>query len=676
MAWNTKIPIFRRFVLQNFPYIEEDFDALTDYELISKVVEYLNKVINSQNEVINEVSSLNELFIELKSYVDNYFDNLDVQEEINNKLEAMAEDGTLQEIITTYIQSNVAWTFDNVAEMQSATNLVNGSYAQTLSYNTIGDGGGALYKITNTASTTEYQESLSGGLYATLVVDNEIRVATFGAVGDGTTDDTNALQKAFDYAVNNKTIVFERAKTYKVDCTRNSIARNGSSTIEKAYSALVLKGYNITIIGNDATIKNTITQTQYNDDAANVGSVIIISANSQDPNDIGQDNSYDFDVQMGQNIKISNLTIDGGGEGITRTYQTSSSDHLRQAKGISCAGQDLFKIELDNCKIIHTIYEGITGGGPNATVIIRGCYFEDCFPSGPNVSGRYELIEGCTFKNRVGVEMNPSYPKGTQIVRNNHFISTQNSQPTRLVCGAVGLSSSTPSDNSNVFIEDNIFDITFNVKPDRTIFSFNNLNNFTFKNNILNITANDDFVVGFGSIMTIGNMNGMIYTDNKFRFDYNTGLKTNPVFNYQTSTTRGYSIIRNNINEVVNTLDFSGTSYSANANNTNFPNLTSKYTFSVPSGSTTLVYRLTRMNNYHSVLIKANKYVELSNFNIQALNSSSSFESIIGGAQTMKLSTRGTLIEFDTINPNNDQSLWITSGETSEDLTLDMEFYS
>ena len=176
--------------------------------------------------------------------------------------------------------------------------------------------------------------------------------------------------------------------------------------------------------------------------------------------------------------------------------------------------------------------------------------------------------------------------------------------------------------------------------------------------------------------MTIGNMNGMIYTDNKFRFDYNTGLKTNPVFNYQTSTTRGYSIIRNNINEVVNTLDFSGTSYSANANNTNFPNLTSKYTFSVPSGSTTLVYRLTRMNNYHSVLIKANKYVELSNFNIQALNSSSSFESIIGGAQTMKLSTRGTLIEFDTINPNNDQSLWITSGETSEDLTLDMECYS
>lgn len=566
--------------------------------------------------------------------------------------------------------------FDTVADMKQATNLVNGSYARTLSYANVGDGGGALYKITNTASTTEYQESLGGGLYATLVVDNEIRVSTFGAVGDGVTDDTDALQKAFDYAINNKTIVFERAKTYKVDCTRNSIARNGSYTIEKAYSALVLKGYNVTIIGNDATIKNTLTQAQYDSNASNVGSVIIISANSQDPADISQANSYDFDVQMGQNIKISNLTIDGGGENITRTYQTPSSDHLRQAKGISCAGQDLFKIELDNCKIIHTIYEGITGGGPNATVIIRGCYFEDCFPSGPNVSGRYELIEGCTFKNRVCIEVNPSYPLGTQIVRNNHFIATFDTTPTRQVCSAVGLLSTTPSDNCNVFIEDNIFDITFNVKPDRTIFSFKNLNNFTFRNNTLNITANDEFVGGYGNIMLIGNMNGMIYEYNKFRFDYGSGLKPNPIFNFDVGTTRGYTSFKGNINEVVNTLDFSGNNYNSNANNTTFPELTSKYTFSVPSGSTTLVYRLTRMNNYHGVLIKTNKYVELSNFNIQAFNSSNAFESITGGPKTMKFSPRGTKIEFDTINPASDQMLWITSSATAEDLTFEMEFYS
>ena len=45
----TKIPFFRRAVLQNFPFIEKDFDALTDYELLCKVVEYLNEVIKQTN---------------------------------------------------------------------------------------------------------------------------------------------------------------------------------------------------------------------------------------------------------------------------------------------------------------------------------------------------------------------------------------------------------------------------------------------------------------------------------------------------------------------------------------------------------------------------------------------------------------------------------------------------
>ena len=43
------IPFFKRFVIQNFPFIEEDFDALTNYQLFCKVVEYLNKVYLNRN---------------------------------------------------------------------------------------------------------------------------------------------------------------------------------------------------------------------------------------------------------------------------------------------------------------------------------------------------------------------------------------------------------------------------------------------------------------------------------------------------------------------------------------------------------------------------------------------------------------------------------------------------
>ena len=99
----THIPKFRRFVIQNFPFIEEDFDALTDYALMSKVVEYLNSVIQSQNDVVDNVEELNAAFTTLHNFVEHYFDNLDVQEEINNKLDAMAEDGSLTALISAYV---------------------------------------------------------------------------------------------------------------------------------------------------------------------------------------------------------------------------------------------------------------------------------------------------------------------------------------------------------------------------------------------------------------------------------------------------------------------------------------------------------------------------------------------------------------------------------------------
>lgn len=103
----TRIPKFRRFVIQNFPFIEEDFDALTDYGLISKVVEFLNAVIESTNESSDQVEELTNLYNQLKSYVDNYFDNLDVQDEINKKLDQFASDGTLYRLINDDIFGDI-----------------------------------------------------------------------------------------------------------------------------------------------------------------------------------------------------------------------------------------------------------------------------------------------------------------------------------------------------------------------------------------------------------------------------------------------------------------------------------------------------------------------------------------------------------------------------------------
>lgn len=193
----SKIPKFRRCVLQNFPFIEEDFDALTDYELLCKVVQYLNMVIDKVNKLDGMFEELNAAFVQLKNFVDNYFDNLDVQEEIDNKLEEMAEGGQLATIIAQFLAVAPVLAYDTVNDMQNATNLNNGCIARTLGFYNKNDFGGAYYSISNTGTADGHKIiALGGGLYAHLIVTPETTVNQYGAYGDGTHDDYAAIQAA------------------------------------------------------------------------------------------------------------------------------------------------------------------------------------------------------------------------------------------------------------------------------------------------------------------------------------------------------------------------------------------------------------------------------------------------------------------------------------------------
>ena len=120
----TYIPLtpFKGWVLENFPFIEADFDAITNYQLYCKIVEYLNNVISNQNQVQELGTELVTAYNQLLDYVNNYFDNLDIQEEINNKLDKMAEDGSLELIISPLIDDKL----DNInAEIESNYNTLN-----------------------------------------------------------------------------------------------------------------------------------------------------------------------------------------------------------------------------------------------------------------------------------------------------------------------------------------------------------------------------------------------------------------------------------------------------------------------------------------------------------------------------------------------------------------------
>lgn len=71
-------------------------DSLSYYELLCKVVDYLNNTMT-------DVTVLHDEFVQLQNWVNDYFENLDVQNEINNKLDEMAEDGTLSNLLEPYL---------------------------------------------------------------------------------------------------------------------------------------------------------------------------------------------------------------------------------------------------------------------------------------------------------------------------------------------------------------------------------------------------------------------------------------------------------------------------------------------------------------------------------------------------------------------------------------------
>lgn len=196
--------LFTNYIYKAIPLAFDE--SMSYYETLCGLLSYLkDTVIPALNNNANAIIEVQNLITELQNYVDNYFKNLDVQEEINNKLDEMVEDGTLQEIIASYLNSKAVFGFDNIESMKNATNLINGSYAQTLGYYTKNDGGGSLYKIREITNDDVVDNGSiiplqNNSLIAELIVNNNtISIKQFGAYGDDIHDDTIPFNNLISY---------------------------------------------------------------------------------------------------------------------------------------------------------------------------------------------------------------------------------------------------------------------------------------------------------------------------------------------------------------------------------------------------------------------------------------------------------------------------------------------
>ena len=87
---------FQAWVQQSLPAVYDDSLSYTD--LLAKMLAYLNNLVANNNSLSTDMTNA-------INYINNYFDNLDVQDEINNKLDQMTVDGTLMELIAPFLNT-------------------------------------------------------------------------------------------------------------------------------------------------------------------------------------------------------------------------------------------------------------------------------------------------------------------------------------------------------------------------------------------------------------------------------------------------------------------------------------------------------------------------------------------------------------------------------------------
>lgn len=192
---------FREWCNHTIPVLPQVYgDELSYYELLNKVIEKSNELGDTINELIE--------------YVNHYFDSLDIQKMIDKKLDEMAQDGTLANLINNVIFSSLNNSVNKrvikhitALEMINDTHIALNDVVITCGYYKVNDNGNAMYYVLDVNSG--YNIPLSNGLFAYFVGDSGTP-EQFGCKGDDS-DDTTGLKNLLNTC---KCISFTPNKKY------------------------------------------------------------------------------------------------------------------------------------------------------------------------------------------------------------------------------------------------------------------------------------------------------------------------------------------------------------------------------------------------------------------------------------------------------------------------------
>lgn len=199
---------FKKFIMTigNLPtsYLE----SMTYAELLMWFCNYLQEtVIPTVNNNGSAVTELQGLYEQLQSYVNDYFDDLNVQTEINNKLDSMVEDGSFETILNPYLQSfnarlDLQDTAINAIETE-VNSIASGSpagvYATASALSTADPDHNKIYLVLEDGKWYYYDDGwTAGGVYqSTGLADNSVSYEHL----DSLLKTTNPFNNLFEPAI-------------------------------------------------------------------------------------------------------------------------------------------------------------------------------------------------------------------------------------------------------------------------------------------------------------------------------------------------------------------------------------------------------------------------------------------------------------------------------------------
>jgi len=270
------------------------------------------------------------------------------------------------------------FAFDTVADMQNARNLLYiGAMCHTNGFYVNGDGGAAWY-VVNAEGEPNGMDIIACGatLRAHLVItESVVTPEMFGAKGDGVSDDTQQVQKAFehhnillqnDYYVSDA-YVDEYSLLTVSDNTRivfNGSIKLAASSVGRLYIIDMTDKHNITLVGSGVIDGNRAAH-------------------------IGEDEQWVHCINVigGENITIDGITcINAWGDGIYIGNHLCKEVHVRNCTMRNNRRNNMSLTCCDGAYITGCLFAEANGQNPRAGIDIEpnagqyctNVFFDDC----------------------------------------------------------------------------------------------------------------------------------------------------------------------------------------------------------------------------------------------------------------------------------------------------------